>query len=423
MTRTSISGVKVTEPVRGQVELHWSSLDGDLPADHLARTLNRVVGTLDLGPFLKAARSIQGLAGRPVLSPRMILVLWLYAIIDGVSAATEIERLTTSHVAYRWIVGNLRPAHDVISRFRVSQAEAFSTVLNEILAHLLHGGLLDLDVVGQDGTRIRASAGSASFRTAPALEKCREEARLHTIAVLAQADDPALAQATKVVRLTKAREHEERIDAAIAGLATLPKDRKGPKGRKGKPRVSTTDPDARVMKMGHGGYSPAYNIQLAVAGKATGPRTIVGVQVTNVGSDMGSLTPMANDIEARTGQLPRVVLADTNHFKRSDMQAVEELGARPIVPPPRPSATTTESAEQRMSVQDWRKATMTPEDQELYRRRASLPELANAVLKGQYRLDRLLVRSLPRVKSTMLLYSLCFTIHQNLANLTGMMSG
>jgi transposase len=423
MTQHSNFGVKVIEPVRGQSEIHFSSPDGDLPAGHLARALDRVVGTLDLGPFLNGAKSIKGLAGRPVLSPRMMLVLWLYAIIDGVAAATEIERLTTSHVAYRWIVGDLRPCHDVISRFRVSQSEAFSKALNEILAQLLRAGVLDLDVVAQDGTRLRASAGSASFRTAPALEECREHARLHLHAVLAQADDPELSQTMKIARLAKARDYQERVEAAIVALETLPKEVKGPKARKGERRASTTDPDARNMKMGDGGFRPAYNIQLAVAGKETGgPRTIVGIQVTNVGSDMGSLTPMANDVEARTGQLPGAVIADTNHFKRADMRAMEERGIHPIVPPPRPRPTTA-TGEQRISVDDWRKAQMSPEDQQIYRRRASLSELANAVLKGTYRLDRLLVRTLPRVTSTILLYSLCFTLHQNLKKLTGMISG
>ena len=434
MSKTSIIGIKIIAPVRGQVEVKWSALDGELPTDHFARVLDRVVGSLDVGPFLARAKSIKGAAGRPLLCPRMMLVLWLYAIIDGVAAATEIEELTRSHVAYRWIVGGLRTSHDVISRFRVEQGEGFSKVLSEVLARLLEAGLLDLDVVAQDGTRLRASAGAPSFRTAPALEDCREHAALHLKAVLAQGKDPHLSQTMKVSREVKAREYAARVEAAIEALSTLPANKKNA------PRASTTDPDARVMKMGDGGFRPAYNVQLAVAGSELGgPRAIVGVIVTNVGSDMGSLTPMANDIEKRTGSRPETVLADSNHYKLSDLEEVERLGTRPVVPPPRPrkgsaivKSDNTKSpapiagtvpVEKQPSVDEWRDEAMSPADRQLYRRRASLSELANAVLKGSYRMDQLPVRGLARVTSTITLYALCFTLHQNIGRLANLIAG
>lgn len=418
MSKTSITGIKIIAPVRGQVEVKWSAVDGELPADHFARVLDRVVGSLDVGPFLARAKSIKGAPGRPLLCPRMMLVLWLYAIIDGVAAATEIEELTRSHLAYRWIVGDLRTSHDVISRFRVEQGEGFSKVLSEVLARLLEAGLLDLDVVAQDGTRLRASAGAPSFRTAPALDDCREHARLHLKAVLAQAKDPELSQTMKVVREAKAREYAARVEAAIEALSTLPANKKH------EPRASTTDPDARVMKMGDGGFRPAYNVQLAVAGSEMGgPRAIVGVLVTKVGSDMGSLTPMANDVEKRTGSRPATVLADSNHYKISDLDEVERLGTRPVVPPPRPRKKTGAAAEEQPTVDEWREQEMSPADRQLYRRRASLSELANAALKGTYRMDQLLVRGLPRVTATITLYALCFTLHQNIGRLASLIAG
>lgn len=412
------TGIKIAEPVRGQIEVKWSAVDGDLPAEHLARTLDAVVGSLDLAPFLACAKSTEGVAGRPILSPRMMLVLWLYAIIDGVGSAMAIERLTTAHIAYRWIVGDLRPSHDVISRFRVHQGEAFSAVLSEVLARLLEAGLLDLDVVGQDGTRLRASAGAPSFRSAPALHDCREHARLHLQAVLSQQNDPELSPTAKATRLAKARDYVARVEGAIQALATLPEDKKG------EPRASTTDPDARVMKMGDGGFRPAYNVQFAVAGSEQGgPRTIVGVQLTNLGSDMGSLTPMADDVEKRTGERPKKVLADTGHFNLKDMAECKKKGTTPIVPPPRPRKKDGQSEKDRLTVDEWRDAKMSVGDRSLYKRRPSLSELANAALKGTYRMDQLRVRGLPRVMSTILLYSLCFDIHQNIKELAKMIAG
>jgi transposase len=410
MAKSSIFGVKIVEPCRGQVAMKWSSIDGDLPADHLARALDRIVGSLDIGPFLRRSRSLAGGKGRPVVSPRMMLVLWLYAIIDGVGSAREIERLTTAHDAYKWIVGNLAVSHDAISIFRVAHGAAFSQILREILTRLLAVGLLDLSVVAQDGTRIRASAGAPSFRTLPALEECREHAKLHLEAVLLQAKDPELSHAARATREAKARDYASRVEAAVEALATLPENRKG------EPRASTTDPDARVMKMGDGGFRPAYNVQLAIAGDDTGgPRAVVGLQVTTMGSDMGSLMPMANDIETRTSRKPGAVLADTGHFKRDDLEALRSAGIRPVVPPPRPRKCDSQLEQE--SLEDWRFRKMTPGEKLLFRRRSSLCEHANAAIKGTYGLDQFLVRGIDKVTACATLYALTFTVHQNLHRL------
>jgi transposase len=388
------------------MEIKYSSIDDELSRDHLARALNSIVGSLDLGPFVTRARSVVGSTGRPVLSPQMLLTLWLYAIIDGVGSAREIERLTKEHAAYRWIVGNLSVAHETLSQFRAHQGEAFSKALNEILARLLEAGLIDVDVVAQDGTRIRASAGAPSFRSALALAECREHAALHLKAVLAQGDAPEVSKTAHATRVAKALDYQQRVAQAKAALLTLPLSTSTP-------RASTTDPDARVMKMGDGGFRPAYNAQFVVAGSEEGgPRAIVGVRVANIGSDMGSLEPLVNDVEARTGKLPKKVLADSNHFKHSDIAAVVARGVEAVVPPPRPRGETD-----KISVEEWRNAKMSPENRQAFRRRASLAEHANAVLKGSYRLDRLLVRGLPRVTSTITLYCLCFTLHQNIKRL------
>ena len=406
MSTRSINGIKIREPCRGQVEFKSVAIDDELPPDHLARTLDRIVGSLDLKPFVRRSKSVVGNLGRPVLSPRMILTLWLYAMIEGVGSAREIERLTRAHVGYRWIVGDIGVAHETLSQFRAHQGEAFSQALNEVLARLLQAGLLDLDVVAQDGTRIRASAGAPSFRSAPALEECREHARLHLKAVLVQGNDPAVSIAVQAARVAKARDYANRVEAAINALSTLPESNENP-------RASTTDPDARVMKMGDGGFRPAYNAQLAVAGSEDGgPRAIVGVLVTNVGSDMGSLAPMADDVKERTGELPRKVLADSGHFKIADMAKLKERGVKPIVPP-----TRSRKQCKKIGVDEWRDAVMTHGDRRSFRRRSSLAEHANAVLKGPYRLDKLLVRGLPRVTSVVILYSLCFTLHQNMDRL------
>ncbi len=157
---------------------------GDAPG---ARSVGCRRGTLDLRKLLRDAKAVEGTVGRKTLSPRMKLVLWLYAISTGVGSAREIARLVRSDDAYRWIVGDLEVCHDTLSSFRVDHGAALDELMTDILASLVHKGVLSLDVVAQDGIRIRAAATAPSFRRLESLLECREQAALHLKAVLAQA--------------------------------------------------------------------------------------------------------------------------------------------------------------------------------------------------------------------------------------------
>ena len=199
-----MSRVRTREPFRGQGVMRFEIPDDALPADHRARLVWRVVGTLDLSAFTEAAKSVEGHAGRPLVSVEMLLTLWLYAISVGVGSARAIERMTKSDEAFLWIVGDQQVSHDRLSQFRVRHLEALDRLFTDVLGALLHKGLLSLELVAQDGTRVRASATAPSFRREASLEECREQAALHVRAVLAQANDPEATDAEKVARLAAA---------------------------------------------------------------------------------------------------------------------------------------------------------------------------------------------------------------------------
>lgn len=393
-----------------------SSVDDLLPREHVVRALDRVVQRLDLTPLKKRAKVVGSVGGRPISSPEMLLTLWLYAIARGVGSAREIERLTKSDNAFAWIVGDLSPSHDVIAAFRVDNGVAFSELLTDVLGSLLEQGLLELDVVGQDGTRIRASAGAPSFRSAGAIEECKEHARTHLEAVLRGANDDGDSEHARKSKEAKAREYLERVERAAAVIA-------GRREKSEEPRASTTDPDARVMKMADGGFRPGYNLQFAVVGKKTGgPRAIVGVRVTNVGSDLGSVVPMLDDISARLrGRQPKTVLADSNHFRVNDVEETQRRGVFLVSPPPRTKGRTTPQTtrtdRESEAMRTWRVKMTLPSTKKLYRQRAALCELTNAHMKGKCRIDRLLVRGLPAVTAVAHLFALAFTVQQNIQNM------
>ncbi len=281
-----------------------------------------------------------------------------------------------------------------------------------MLAGLLRKGLLSLELVVQDGTRVRASATAPSFRREASPEECREQAAFHLKAVLAEQDDSEATDAEKQPRLRAARDYQRRVDEAIATVQSLLGEGKD------EPRASTTDAEARVMKMANGGYRPRYNIQMATAGSPPGgARTVVGVMVTNVGSDMGSVTPMLEQIERRTCVLPSKLLADANHAIHACIRVCAELGVEALIAVPKRSQTPGPNADRDPAVVAWRERMATDEAKTTYRARASLCELANAHLKRQGGITQVLVRGAAKVTCVALLAALAVNLVQHAANL------
>lgn len=398
--------VRVREPERKQGVIVFEMPEDRLSADHEARVLWSVVETLDLSAFVAGAKAVEGRAGRSLLSPTMLLTIWLYAISRGIGSAREIERLLQTDEAFRWIAGNVGVGHHKLSQFRVSHFGALQGLMTNVLATLMHKGLLSLDRVADDGTRVRANASAPSFRTGASLAECREQAELHLKAVLADADNPELSAGHHAARVAKAREVKQRIDEAIAVVKELV-EKKGKTAEKA--RASTTDPEARVMKMPDGGFRPGFNVQLAVAGSELGgPRTIVGLQVTNVGSDMGSLTPMVKQIEERTGELPKAVLADANHGKHACIEALTAMGVTPLV-----SLSKTIALSDKPAIRQWHERMQSAEGKRAYKARAGLVELVNAHFKDRFEIDKVLVRGTTKVTCVMLLGALAFNLLQH----------
>lgn len=410
---------RIEEPQRAQGEIRFEIPDDALGQAHRARTLWTVLGTVDLKAFGAGCESVEGRAGRSLKSPRMLLTLWLYAISNGIGSAREIARLTKTDLAYRWIVGDVEVGHHKLSQFRVGHGEALDTLMTDVLASLMEKGLLSLELLAQDGTRTRAAASAPSFRTYGSLLECRAQAALHLKAVLAAAGDPEHTGAQHARRAAAARDYEQRVEAAIAAVVQLQKDRTA----KDTPaRASTTDAEARVMKMGDAGFRPAYNVQYAVAGSELGgPRTIVGVQVSNVGSDMGSLAPMVEQVRERTGELPKVLLADGGHAKNDDIAAVRALGVDVLVPAPK-QAKPIEQLKQQGAAPEviaWRERMETPEAKNLYRARAGLCELSNAHQKSHHGLTQFLVKGIDKITCVVLLNAIASNLLQHASHLVG----
>jgi transposase len=383
------------------------SLDQLLPPEHAVRALLAFVEGLELTPLLEAIAALPHRAGAPAYAPQVLVALWLQATLDGVASSRELEDRCRYHLAYRWLCGDDAPSYGTLSAFRVAHEAFLDQLLTQTAATLLHAEVITLTPVAQDGVRVRASAGSGSFRRQPALVDCLLAAEEQVQALKSQAaEDPAAAtRRSQAAQQRAATERRGRVQQALATLQQLqatnaakPPSLQDPPG---KLRVSTTDPEARVMKMADGGFRPAYNVQFAttVVGGV-----IVGVAVTNEGTDANQLPPMLEQIENRLEALPEAVLVDGSYASLDAITTAAAAGVAVYAPlreeqkqldagkdPYAPKKGDSEA------VKDWRARMATAAAKALYTYRAQTAEWVNAQARnrGWYRVT---VRGLVKVR-------------------------
>jgi transposase len=397
---------RLMRPDRHQVRFMPTSLEALLPEDHPARSIWAVVERLDLTAYEEEIDAREGHAGRPGIDPRILMALWIYATSEGVGSARRIERLESEHHAYQWICGGVHVNHHALSDFRVQHGEKLNQQFTDVLGVLTHQGLVDLARVAVDGMRIRASAGAASYRREKSLKECLKEARAQVEEVSRQADEAEEPTRQQAARKRAAQERCKRVEAALAALPAIQETKKD-----GEARVSTTDPEARVMKMGDGGFRPAYNAQFATDVKT---RVIVGVSVTNAGSDLGQITPMLANIQKRTGYPPRDLLVDGGYAKKAGIEEAARQGVTVYAPVQKPKQEDVDPHQPKQddspSVAEWRRRMGTEEAKEIYKGRAATAETTNADLKTHRGLDRLTVRGIPKVECVILWAALTYNV-------------
>lgn len=414
--RPEIQGApRLVRPNRGQVELRPIDLESLVAMDHPVRAVWDFVESLDLNTLYAKIQSVEGSAGRPATDPRIYMALWLYAVIEGVGSARALARLTEEHDAYRWICGGVTVNYHSLSDFRVEHVETLDEVLTKSVASLMSEGLVSLERVAQDGMRIRASAGAASFRRQPSLEECLKEAeeQVETLRQELEDDPQATSRRQAAARKRAAEDRQKRVQAALEQMPDAASKKKP--GKEDEARVSTTDPEARVMKMADGGFRPAYNGQLAVD---THSQIITGVDLSNHGSDRGKLGPMLDQLEDRYDKLPSECLVDGGFAGLEDIQKAADRGPVVFAPVAKPKDSSrdphvrleTDSPE----IGDWRERMGTAEAKKVYKERGASVECVNAIARNRG-LRLLLVRGQRKVKAILLWFALAHNMMRSVS--------
>lgn len=410
---------RVVRPVRTQMELVPRDLDATLPENHPARAVWAFLERLNLSAFYASIRAVVDRPGRPASDPKVLLALWVYATLEEIGSARHLARLCEEHDAYRWLRGGVPVNYHLLADFRVAHQAALDGLLTDILATMAAAGLVRLERVAHDGTRVRASAGQGSFRREGRLAHYRRVAReqVERLAREREHPDPGVSARERAARERAARERQARVEEAVRQLPAVQavkerQARRPHKERQVQPqqaRVSTTDPEARVMKMADGGFRPAYNVQLATD---TGSGVIVGVSVTNRGSDQGEAAAMEQQVAQRTGRHPGGYLADGGFVSLQDIVALEQQGVAVYAPLPpvkspcaRPEPTTPRATDP-PEIVAWRTRMGTAEAKTVYKERAATAELVNAQVREHHGLRRFSVRGIPKATCVVLLVAL-----------------
>src|SRR6266704_1847706 len=399
---------RVLAPNRGQIELRPSDLESLLPEGHRSRIVWGFVEGQDLKALYAGIKAVEGGVGRAAIAPEILYALWLFATLEGVGSARKLERLTRQHDAYRWICGGVQVNYHTLSDFRSQSGEALDGLLTENVAGLMAAGVVKLKSVAQDGMRVRASAGAASFRREEKLKGYLEAARAQVAALKQEAaDDPgAEERRSKAARERMAAAREARIEAALKRLPELAaiKQRQGKKAEEA--RASTTDADATVMKMGDGGFRPAYNIEF---GSDTASQVIVGVDVVTTGSDMAQMAPMVEQVVKRCGTAPENWLVDGGFPAHDQIDAGAAPATGKSVSAPPAADPHQRKLGDSPAVGDWRERMGADDIKELYKERAAVAECVNAQARNR-NLVLLPVRGLEKVKAVATLYALAHNL-------------
>lgn len=422
-------GVRLRTPERQQMGWVAQCADDLVAAEHPVRMVMAVVEKLDVSRFCEPIRAREGQAGRDATDPRLLVGLWLYGSIRGIGSARELARRCEESAPFRWLCGGVTVNHRLLSDFRTDHGAALDELFTQVIASLVEQGVVRVSRISQDGVRVRVSAGASSFHREERLQESLRQAKQHVEELRRELEDPGrmagVSGRQKAARRRAAAEKQKRLEAAVAQLPELKRKQEaaekragageqGQKVRQRQPRVSTTDPEARRMKMPNGGFNPAVNVQLA---SDTDSRAIVAVEVTNEGSDsVGLSEPLREQVEERSGGSVEQHLLDGGYLRNDDIEQAHEQGVELFVPPKpakNPQNRGRELEAKRgdsEAVRAWKQRMASEEGKEIYKLRAATSETVNADLRTYRGLTQFTVRGLHKIQCVALWCALAYNI-------------
>lgn len=324
----SLPTSKIAAPGRPRVkpidrsQLIWRSVDVEhlIEEDHPARAIWAFVGALPLESFYAPIEAVEGVAGRTPWDPRLLVSLWIYAYSRGISSAREIERRCNFDPGFQWLCGMEPINHHTLSDFRVAHNQGLQAFFVESLGVLSAEGLVSLERVMHDGSKIKAAASRKSFRREETLRAHLEAAREQVQRLAEEQTDERTRE--QAARQRAAREREQRVAQALKELEQIRTSKHGTE-EKEQARASRSDPEARIMKQADGGYGPNYNVQLSTEASH---KIIVGVGISQSSSDYAELAGAVAQVQQNLAAKPDQLVVDGGFTSRENIMMMASQG-------------------------------------------------------------------------------------------------
>lgn len=418
---TGMGKARVERAQRQQKELRVMSLDELLPADHRVRVVWAMVEEMDLSKLYARIAAVEGGSGRPAIDPALLVAVWLYATLEGVGSARQLERLCEEQLSFQWLLGGVSVNYHTLADFRVGYEAELDELLVKGVAALMQSGLVTLEQTAQDGIRVRAHAGASSFRRKETLQGHLKQAEARVQALKEQreaGEGGEVGKRQQAARERAARERVERVKQALEAVEAVEakKAKNRESKREDKPaRGSTTDGEARVMKMPDGGFRPALNGQLVVDMNS---RVIVGVTVSNE-ADQRELEPMVEQVHADYQRWMQEHYVDGGFRSNAATETLEHKGIALYTPIPRSYNKHAKQPPEVVlpsdgpGVKAWKERMVTEQAKEKYKQRAATIEWANALARNRG-LQRFLVNGLHKARAVLLWFALAHNLIQTL---------
>jgi transposase len=395
---------------------------------------------MDLAAFYAAYRADGH--GRAAFDPGMVVALLLYAYARGTRSSRAIERACEEDVAYRVIAANQVPDHTTLARFRQRHQDALAGLFGDVLGLCAQAGLVQVDVIAVDGTKVHANA---SERATCDYEQIAREVLADADAVDREEDElygerrgdelpehlatgagraKWLAEAKRRLEQQRAeearpipasrpqrlRDAKRRLEEDLAtecraneayesyrargvmrngrrmGSHSPPKPYTPPATPQGK--INTTDPDSRNVKTPRG-WVQGYNAQAATNER----QIVIAAELTNSSADFGQIGPMVDATRrelraAGVAGTPQIVLADAGYWHQVQMQALAGDGIQVLIPPDANKRKGTRPGWDGGLYAFMRRVLQTPAGAELYGKRNVMIEPVFGHTKFNRKIDR-----------------------------------
>jgi transposase len=309
---------RVKSANRDQLVLRMVEVEKLIPLRHPARMIWQLVGQLDLSHYEAKIEAVAGQAGRPAWDPQLLISVWVYAYSKGISSAREIEQRCSYDPAFQWLTGLEVINHHTLSDFRSSREAELKELFVQLLGVLSSQQLIRLKRVAHDGCKIRALASDKSFRRGGTLARHLQQAQ-QLVEQLSEAGSEELSARRQQARQRAARQRVQRLEEAQRQLAQWQRNK--PDQSPEAARISESDPEARIMRTGHDGFIPAYNVQLSTDERAG---MVVGVAVTQEATDVAQLQPALEQIVSHLEKKPEQMLVDGGYISQANVVALSQ---------------------------------------------------------------------------------------------------